>query len=385
MSIIRRALAFGDPQAPHDTLLALLDRRGLLVAGRIRHDVRLVAMGDHFDWGAVEARAEATADGLRTLSWLASHDPAQVVILLGNHDLARVGELAYLDDVQFSEARREADQAYRHGAPPRDEESFRRAFALPSWEVAARDFSAFSVAQRDLVWDLLRAGRLRLAYAPREDLLLSHAGVTVDELAALGLAASERDARVVDMVLARVLAEAVSRAHAMGSPVLVIPGLHHPGDGSGEGTGMCFHRLARGPSPRPPRRRFSPRRLPTGFSQAIGHVRDKKARLLLDLPLSGRPEGGLRTLTVGEGHLRYDWGVLPCPAGHARCIYLDGGMGHAELARIELLDLEHLRPALSGPSSRRPRPGMLIAREATQARRARASRRGGSGKRTPPA
>lgn len=335
-----RTIAFGDPQAPHETLLGLLNERGLLHDGRIREDVRLVSMGDHFDWGkgTPEERKAATDDGLRTLAWLASHEPDRAVILLGNHDLARVGELAHLDDDQFAEARREADRAYRDNAPERSEEAFSAAWGLPSWEVAARDFSAFSVAQRDLVRTLLDAGRVSLAFAPREDLLLTHAGVTVDELGALGLHADTSDAHVV----AEALQERLRAAWAATPAKLVLPGLHHPGNALGEGTGMFFHRAGKGPRLPPPRRRYSPDRLPTGFSQGIGHIRDKKCRVLFDLPPSGRPEGSLRTLTIGEGHLRYDEGILPCPPGHARLLYLDGGLSHARREDYELLDVDAL-------------------------------------------
>lgn len=334
----RRVVAFGDPQASHDTLLTLLRSRGLLAGDRVRDDVRLVCMGDCFDWDkpTPEARAASTADGLKTLRWLASHPADQVVILLGNHDLARVGELATLDEAQFHEARREADRAYYDEQPERDEAAFRAAWDLPSWEVTARDLSTFSVEQRDLVRRLLDEERVSIAFAPREDLLLTHAGITVDELAVLGLPADTADATIV----AAALQAALRKAWA-GSPTrLVLPDLHVPGDGRGEGVGMFFHRPGRGPRAKIPRRRFAPDRLPTGFTQGIGHVRDKKSRALFDLPPSGRPEGAIRTLTIGERHLRYDLGVLPCPPGHARLLFLDGGLGHARTEDYELFDVD---------------------------------------------
>jgi 3',5'-cyclic AMP phosphodiesterase CpdA len=338
--------AFGDPQAPHEVLLEILDQRHLLVGGRLHPSVRIVSMGDHFDWGDPDAasRETATADGLRTLAWLASHPPEQVVLLLGNHDLSRVGELAHFDDESFAEARREADRAYRDDAPERDEASFRAAWNLPSWEVASRDLSTFSVAQRTLVRRLLEEKRFQIAFAPREDLLLSHAGVTKDELTHLGLREDTADAFEIADALAHALAEGLSQApHA--NDRLVLPGLHHPGDAHAEGTGMFFHRLTRGPEmPRIPRRRFAAERLPTGFSQGIGHIRDKKTRTLLDLPPSGEKEGSLRTLTLGEGHLRYELGILPRPTDHARILYLDSGMGHTSPEAYELLDLERLAP-----------------------------------------
>lgn len=339
--------AIGDPQASHEQLLDQLDRRHLLREGRLRPEVRLVSMGDHFDWGTpdAESRAAATADGLRTLAWLASHPPEQVILLLGNHDLSRVGELAHLDDEAYREARREADRAYRDDAPERSEEEFRQAWNLPSWEVASRDLSTFATEQRVLVRELLEAGRMLLAFAPSDDLLLCHAGITRDELAQLGLAEDTTDACEVAAALAQALRRGLEAAPHPTDRV-TLPGLHHPGDGQGEGTGMFFHRLCRGPQqPRLPRRRFTAERLPLGFSQAVGHIRDKKSRDLLDLPRSAEREGAIRSATYGEGHLRYERGVLARPPNHARILYLDGGMGHADADAYELLDLDRLSPA----------------------------------------
>ena len=48
--MFRRHVAMGDPQAPFATVLAVLDRHGLLKNdGQLRDDVQLVSMGDHFD------------------------------------------------------------------------------------------------------------------------------------------------------------------------------------------------------------------------------------------------------------------------------------------------------------------------------------------------
>jgi hypothetical protein len=77
-------------------LLLILAAHGLLADdGTLFDDVRLVSIGDHFDWGPVRDRARATYDGLRTIAWLSSHPADQVILLAGNHDLARVGELLH--------------------------------------------------------------------------------------------------------------------------------------------------------------------------------------------------------------------------------------------------------------------------------------------------
>src|SRR4051812_2431655 len=72
-------LAIGDPQASLSQFLRVLDLNGLLADhGRLRHDVGLVTLGDHFDWGRPTERATAAEDGLCILSWLAAHPPDQV-------------------------------------------------------------------------------------------------------------------------------------------------------------------------------------------------------------------------------------------------------------------------------------------------------------------
>ena len=100
----------GDPQAPFEKVLAILDRHELLDAnGLLRGDVQLVSMGDHFDWGLREERATAGRDALLLLGWFCAHTPEQVITLVGNHDLARLGELAGFDDRTFQSAQAEAE------------------------------------------------------------------------------------------------------------------------------------------------------------------------------------------------------------------------------------------------------------------------------------
>src|SRR5690606_18639775 len=61
----RIRVAIGDPQCPLDALLKVLARAGLLGdSGRLRSEVLLVSVGDHFDWGTPAQRAEAATDGL---------------------------------------------------------------------------------------------------------------------------------------------------------------------------------------------------------------------------------------------------------------------------------------------------------------------------------
>lgn len=332
----------GDPQAPFEKVLAILDAHALLGSdGNLAPDVHLVSMGDHFDWGAPVDRARASASGQQLLQWLAAHSAEQVSLVLGNHDLCRVGELARFDDATFARARAEADAGYLAKAPKRVERAFCAEYDLPSWEVAARDFSSFCAAQRDLVAELLRTRRFRAAYAPARDLLLCHAGVTSDELDLLRVPAEEREdaCRVAARVNAAL--DAAIDAWKDGEP-LAIPGLHSPGDQAGEGRGMFYHRPAVGASREPPpRRRFEPARLPVGVTQAIGHIRHKKCRQLFGANPAHAKDGPLRHLRVVEGAPVYAIGLPARDApGAATMIFLDGGMNHAPLDRYELFDVK---------------------------------------------
>jgi hypothetical protein len=97
----------------------------------------------------------------------------------------------------------------------------------------------------------------------------------------------------------------------------------------------------------PPRRRFDPRLLPPGLTQAIGHIRDAKCRTLLSewaAPEETR-DGPLRHLRVQGGEVRYARGVAgPCSSDAATLLFLDGGMPHAEARAYDLLDLDTRAP-----------------------------------------
>lgn len=353
----RRIVAMGDPQAPFATVLAILARHGLLGAdGRLRANVQLVSMGDHFDWGPPERRAEATADALALLRWLAAHPPEQVVLLAGNHDLARVGELApFSSDEAFAAARAHADVVYRRGAV---DEAGQQAFLarvphVPDAEALARDFSCYSVEQQHLVAELLRAGRFRLAFA-HAGLLLVHAGVTRDDLAALGVAPTTAEAAAAAL---NAFLEARVAAWA-GGPLDLAP-LHQPGAAAtGVARGILFHRPAH-PSGEPhafagpPRRRFDPRHLPAEFPQAIGHIRDAKCRTLLGpwCDAAEPHDGPVRSLRLDGPAPTYQRGAAP----DARLYFLDGGMLHAPVEDYELFDLTARAPLQ--PTSKRATRG----------------------------
>lgn len=341
-------VAIGDPQAAFETFLAILEGHGLLNGHqRLRDDVQLVSMGDHFDWGPPALRAKATDDGVRLLEWLAAHPPEQVVMVAGNHDLARVCELSpFTTDADFEAAFAQARAAYRDGDVDEALEAkfLERYPHVPDAECIARDFSCFSVRQRELVTQLLKSKRLRLAHEHR-GLLLVHAGVESLSLqdceGASGAAAA----------LNRFLDERVA---AWTTGPLDLTPLHQPGSArGGEARGVLFHRPAQPTEQNahqfvgPPRRRFDPRGLPPHFPQAIGHIRDKKCRELLgDWADGAAPRDGvIRSLSVEGTRVRYRHGAH----ADARLYFLDCGMSHVAPDDYELFDLDTRAP-LSRPA-----------------------------------
>jgi hypothetical protein len=200
---------------------------------------------------------------------------------------------------------------------------------------------------------LLRARRLRVAYAAAEDLLVLHSGVTQVELRALGLpvgawASAPRVAEALNAAL-----DAAVDAWREGP--LVIPFLHQPGSvAAGEGRGIFYHRPSLLPGDaqevrRTPRRRFDPRTLPRGLVQVVGHSRDKKIRELLGITEGAPTDGVLRHLVTDGERVRYQLGS---PAAHgpheAVLIFTDGGMRETDPEFFELLDMDTRAAAARG-------------------------------------
>ncbi|RKI66650.1 transcriptional regulator [Corallococcus sp. AB049A] len=353
----RRTLhvAMGDPQADFDRVLSILSLHGLLdEEGGLRPDVCLVSVGDHFDWGPAADRERVASSALRLVAWLASHPADQAVMLLGNHDLGRVGELADFTDVTFRAAQVEADRVYAGDDTDAEKE---RAFlqrwpGLPSAELAARDFSTWTGEQRAWVEHLLRVRRFRVAHAAGDSLLVLHAGVTREDLGVVGLEPGRwADARAVAEALNGVMDRAV--AAWKGGP-LVLPGLHHPGNAKdGEGVGIFYQRpsLASEDAERvrgTPRRRFDPRRLPLGLIQVVGHTRDKRVRELVS-PGPVR-DGVLRHLVTDGTRVDYAHGPPPTTGpGEAVMVFTDGAMREGRAEDFQLFDLDARRAVPLAP------------------------------------
>ncbi len=372
----RRAVAIGDPQAHAAKIFAVLDHHGLLGDdGRLRDDVQLVSIGDHFDFGtrAQGTTAAARLDGPRVLRWLCAHPPAQTTVLIGNHDSARVMELATVTEARFDAAAALAGEllAIRDSDPAQFAARFAGEYMVgfpevPTLGVVHRDFSAFTVAQRALIVAELLAGRLQLAAAARAlaggELLLTHAGVTARELALLGVP-DERAPPMLAGTLAAVLAaavDAVRPAWTAGTAVaLSLEPLHLPGataaDGLGglpEGGGMLYHRPSDPDRPGADRswerevtrpRRFHPRTLPAGLVQVAGHTGHPKcvAELVrwrdatMEETLSGQ-----RTLRVSGAAVRYELGVTVPAPGDAVLYMIDPSLHRVvDPSTVELFEL----------------------------------------------
>jgi hypothetical protein len=337
----------GDPQAPFSKVRELLEGHNLLHGDRLASDVVLVSIGDHFDYDHRDP-ATCAREGLATLRWLASHDPSQVVLLFGNHDAARVMELATITDEEFTVAREAS-----HRLAPHD---FIAAYpALPAPGVIGRDYASFTSEQRAVVMELLLAGRFHLAITGElpdgRTALITHAGVTTRELALLGV---RTDPAAIAEALEATLTAAVERVatdweRGWLAPLSLAP-LHHPGPPGEEGGGLLYHRPSNPESgsefhPERPRR-FDPRTLPA-ITQIAGH--SGHAKCVQELAgwckpgAHARKHGGIRTLRVVGGDCTYDLGIMPPEPGAADLILIDGELRRLPAFDVALLPLARVR------------------------------------------
>jgi len=133
----RRICVVGDAQTSLERFLAVLDAHEMLgVDGFLADDAVLVSVGDHFDYHAKDG-TDPRHDGLAILRWLAEHAPAQAPLLLGNHDAARVMELARVSDVEFAKLRAVALDDPDHA-------TWAALTDIPTPGLVARDYASFS-------------------------------------------------------------------------------------------------------------------------------------------------------------------------------------------------------------------------------------------------
>lgn len=350
-------------------VLEVLDRHRALAGDRIAPDVVLISIGDHFDYD-LHNPAVAAQEGLKLLRWLASHDRAQVILLFGNHDASRVMELATLADEEFEAARnlaRSIDETERtagaDAAQQRTRDEYVPAFPeLPPPGVLGRDYASFTTEQRDLVQDLLLAGRFRLACTGElpdgREALLTHAGVTTRELGLLG--SDPADPKAIAAALEAQLVAAVEAVRhdwqrGTSTPLSLEP-LHVTGGRGKEGGGLLYHRPSNPDhdnadkawslaATRP--RRFDPRTLPAGVTQIAGH--SGHAKCVHELgpwvaeSAKARKHGGIRTLRVRGEHVRYDMGIAPPEEDVADLILIDGELRRVPATEVALLPLECVR------------------------------------------
>jgi hypothetical protein len=367
-----RWLAVGDPQTTPERFFTVLGRVGLLGDdGWLDPDVGLISMGDHFDFKDDHLTTEP--DRRAVLAWLAAHPAEQVRILIGNHDVARVAELAFESDGSFAAARHlaaaisSARKAKGDAKPLED--LFHRTFPrIPTPEIAERDYSAFSEAQRRMVQELLMSRRMRLATTARlrgVTALLTHAAVTTRELELLGVEGEPDATRIAD-ALNRHLDGAVEKVTddwRAGRPAaLDLDVVHVAGTTGVEGGGLLYHRPADPdrpradrqwelgqdaggsdrPAPRAPRR-YPPSKLPPGLLQVAGHSGHRKCSEELhgwvDPDARSMVHAPIRTLRAGPGEASYVLGVAPA-LPDASLVLIDPGLSTAPLDSIELLALD---------------------------------------------
>ena len=365
-AFVRRAptrwLALGDPQTTRARLFTFLDDAGALGDdGDLADDVGLVCVGDYFDFHGDPAHV--AREGLGALRWLAEQPPDRCVLLVGNHDLCRVMELEMFDDASFGEARAFAlslEEAAKRGAPAADETFAERYPDLPTPGLIRRDFQGFSVAQRALVKRLLLAHRAVLAVAATlpggREALVTHAGVTVRELDLLALSEVRAPKRIASR-LRGVLRDAVERVAPSWrdgrAQRLVLAPLHEMGGAEDEGGGLLYHRPAnpdettsdRAWSFDPSRpRRFDPRTLPDGLVQVCGHTGHSKCLRELGSWATDdarrAASGGLRTLSVSNGAVRYSPGIEAPQTVGATLYLIDGEMARREVTECLLFALD---------------------------------------------
>lgn len=343
-------VALGDCHANLERVLSILDQAGLLAAsGWLRGDVHLVTMGDYFDFGPFEDRVGAGEDGTALLAWFAAHSVDQVTILLGNHDLARVGELVGYDDDRFQRAaltaygiERGRDHRARGDIADPHQQFLDQHPALPSLAHATRHYACYRAKQREVMTRLLRQRRCVVAYAHDDALLCTHAGVTRSDVRTLG-AGARLGALAVAAGLNEALFDAVAKWRA--ETPLEIAGLHRVGSATKGPTGGIFSHRACNPDAldrtvwregKRARRLYDARDLPE-FRQVCGHMRDRECieRFGPWSRVTRARAGVLRGFAIRNGCPCYEHGA----ASDAQIYFVDGEMGQGN-ARYELLDLE---------------------------------------------
>lgn len=346
-----RRVVLGDPQAPFAHTTALLERSGVLAGDRLRDDVELISIGDHFDYD-LRTPDVSREEGLRTLRWLASHE--QVRLIFGNHDAARVVELATVTDAEFAAARTLAldieatkSREGRAAAKQREANEFHPRFPhLSTYGIVARDYASFSEEQRALVVELLLAGRFHLALdgslPDGRPVILTHAGLTHGEKifsaaaidAHFRAAIESRRADWLRGVITPLSLEPLSQAGTRGEEAGGMLA-HRPSDPDRESADPAWERDPARP------RRFAPWELPP-ITQVCGHT--NHASCLRELARWATPaakahrHAGIRTLRWDGEQAVYDLGVLPPKQGAADLILVDGEL-RDPANRAELLDL----------------------------------------------
>lgn len=355
-----RTFAIGDPQAPAERFFTILERYDLLDRhGLLAGDAVLVTIGDHFDFGRTPEPART--EGLRVGAWLAAQGRERVRMILGNHDYARVGELAVYSDEAFAAATELAERLDDFeerglaGTPEhkRLEEELRTRYPeLDRKTMRRRSLCGFSERQRELVETLLVNGTFRLAEALRlpggRAAIATHAGLTNRELAMLDRPHEGDPVRLAAalnvLLAARVRAASADWVRGVRAPLDLAP-LHLRGAEGVPGGGLLSHRVARPGESVPARapRRFPPSELPDALVQICGHVGHRRCVADLGDWVTDRaresPQGPIRAFVHSDGRAAYDLGVPTARADDGVLVLIDGSMDEVPPERYEVLEV----------------------------------------------
>lgn len=349
--------AVGDAQTNFGHFLRVLRRGGVVDGEALSPDRGVVCVGDYFDYGVVDDTnvVQVGREGTRILHWLAALPEERAIILLGNHDMARVVELAFESDVSFRAAQHLAREVAT-GIIDRDE--FLRSYpAVPTPEVALRDLSTFAVEQRRLLQELLMARRVRLAAVATLNgapALITHAGVTTTDLAAIGMEGATDVSAIahgLNAFLDRAVDAVAPQWRSGEDAALDLAPLCIAGYAGVEGGGFLLHRPA---DPHRPEiadpaweadaervRRYDPRQLVPGIQQICGHT--SHGRCCREMPrwtdeaTTQTLPGRVRILDVGAD-VTYRVGKI---ASSPTALYLiDNDMNRVTAEAYETLTLE---------------------------------------------
>jgi hypothetical protein len=373
----RKWYAVGDPQTSALKFFEILHHHGLLAhTGWLRSDCGLIVCGDYFDFkprpedpsfDTLKKKREWMGNqGLMILKWLTTHPLDHIVVLIGNHDVARVCELDAFDDERFDKAYDlgvELLSDVREGRLHQEEAQrvFYEAYPrLVSPRIALEYFPAFQARQKEFLRRLLQLRRVQItahgSIRGRKPVLITHAGITTQTLTHLQLKHStapehiclEMNRFFFNKAALSLQGWRLGRSSPLDLKPLVLPTTREQ-----VGGGVLSHRpidpntcrdpkLLRGLTPA----RYDPRDLPHGLTQIIGHVGHEKCveamPRWLDNKNTHKKLGNIRTLQIHKDKVHYNYCFVANQQIDTSIFMIDGLMQKCMSQDYEILPLETL-------------------------------------------